>query len=88
MIRSRRGRATPKSAKAAEKPAAEVANREAEEEAISTGNGEDASSGEADMEFDGDDDDIDADTDDRAGLISNDLDEEEDILHGIPEEDE
>ena len=84
VIRSRRGRATPKSAKAAEKLPAE----EAEEEAISTDNGEDASPGEADMEFDGDDDDIDADADDRAGLISNDLDGEEDILPGIPEEEE
>ena len=84
VIRSRRGRATPKSAKAAEKLPAE----ETEEEAISTDNGQDASSGEADMEFDGDDDDIDADADDRAGLISNDLDGEEDILPGIPEEDE
>ena len=88
VIRSRRGRAAPKSAKAAKEPAAETANEEAEEEAISTDNGEDASSGESDMEFDGDDDDIDADADDRAGLISNDLDGEEDILPGIPEEDE
>ena len=92
VIRSRRGRAAPKSAKAAEEPAAETANEEAEEEAeeeaISTNNGEDASSGESDIEFDGDDDDIDADADDRAGLISNDLDGEEDILPGIPEEDE
>ena len=88
VIRSRRGRAAPKSAKAVEEPAAETANEEAEEEAISTDNGEDASSGEADMEFDGEDDDIDADADDRAGLISNNLDGEEDILPGIPEEDE
>ena len=88
VIRSRRGRAAPKSAKAANKPVAEAANEEAEEEAISTNNVDDASSGEADMEFDGDDDDIDADTDDRAGLISNDLDREEDILPGIPEEDD
>ena len=88
VIRSRRGRAAPISAKVAEEPAAETANEEAEEEAISTNNGEDASSGESDIEFDGDDDDIDADSDDRAGLISNDLDGEEDILRGIPEEDE
>ena len=83
VIRSRRGRAAPKSAKAAEAP-----KEEAEEEVTSTDNGESASSGEADMEFDGDDDDIDADADDRAGLISNDLDGEEDILLGIPKEDE
>ena len=84
VIRSRRGRAAPKSAKAGEEPAAETAN----EEAISTDNGEDASSGESNIEFDGEDDDIDADADDRAGLISNDLDGEEDILPGIPEEGE
>ena len=42
------------------------------------------------MEFDEDsvDNDIDADADDSAGLISNDLDEDEDIFPGIPEEDE
>ena len=84
VIRSRRGRATPKSAKAAEKLVAEGA----EEETISTDIGEDASSGEADMAFDGEDNDINADADDSAGLISNDLDGEEDILPGIPEEDE
>ena len=88
VIRSRRGRAAPKSAKAAEAQAAEGPNEEAEEEATSTDNGESASSGEAEMEFGGDDDDIDANADDRAGLISNDLDGEEDILPGIPEEDE
>ena len=88
VIRSRRGRAAPKSTKAAEEPAAEMANEQAEEEAVSNDNGEDASSGESDIEFDGNDDDIDADADDRAGLISNDLDGEEDILPGILEEDE
>jgi len=88
VIRSRRGRATPKSAKAAEEPAAEAANEEAGEEAISTDNGVDASAGEVDMELDGEDEDIDADGDDRAGLISNDLDGEDDILAGIPKEDE
>ena len=67
---------------------AETANEEAEEETISTDDGEDASSGESDIEFDGEDDDIDADADDRAGLISSDLDRQEDILPGIPEEDE
>ena len=88
VIRSRRGRTTPKSAKAVEEPAAEAANEEAGEETISTENGADASSGEVDMELDGDDDDIDADADDRAGLLSNDLDVEEDILSEIPREDE
>ena len=88
VIRSRRGRATSKSTKAAEEPATEAANEEVGEEAISTDNGVNASSGEVDMELDGDDDDINADADDRAGLISNDLDEEDDILAGIPKEDE
>ena len=88
VIRSRRGRATPKSVKAAKGPAAEVATQDAKEEAISTDNDEDAISGGSDMEFDGDDDDIDADAEDRAGLISNDLDGEEEILPGIPENDE
>ena len=88
VIRSRRGRATPKSAKAAEEPAAEAANEEAGEEAVPTDNVAEASSGEVDMELDGDEEDIDADADDRAGLISNDLDGEEDILPGIPAEDE
>ena len=87
VIRSRRGSTTPKTTKVAEEPAAKAANEEAVDEAISTDNSEDASSGEAEMEFNGDDDDIDADADDRAGLISNDLDGEEDILSGIPEED-
>ncbi len=88
VIRSRRGRASPKSAKVTEEPAAEVANEVAEVEAISADNGEEASSDEANMEFGGDEDDINADADDRAGLISNDLDAEEDILPGIPEKDE
>jgi uncharacterized protein (TIGR02300 family) len=88
VIRSRRGRATPKSAKAAEEPAAEAANEETGDEAIPTDNVAEASSGEVDMELDGDQEDIDADADDRAGLISNDLDGEEDILPGIPAEDE
>ena len=87
VIRSRRGRATPKSAKAAEEPAAEAANEEAGEEAVPTDNVAEGSSGEVDMELDGDEEDIDADADDRAGLISNDLDGEEDILPGIPAED-
>ena len=44
----------------------------------------------ADIEFDEDnvDDDIDADADDSAGLISDDLDEDDDILPGMPQEDE
>ena len=92
VIRSRRGRATPKSVKAAQVPAVEAANEEAEEEEVETAadNGDKADSDDADMEFDEDnvDDDIDADSDDSAGLISNDLDEDDDILPGMPKEDE
>ena len=88
VIRSRRGRATSKSAKAVEERAAEAVNDEAEAEVTSNNKGADASSVEADMEFDGDNGDINADSDDRAGLISNDLDGDEDILTKFPEEDE
>ena len=91
VIRSRRGRATPKSVKAADEPAVEAANEEAEEEAANaTDKGDEAGSDDADIEFDEDnvDDDIDADADDSAGLISNDLDEDDDILPGMPQEDE
>ena len=79
VIRSRRGRATPKSVKAADEPAVEAANEEAEEEAANaTDKGDE----------DNVDDDIDADADDSAGLISDDLDEDDDILPGMPQEDE
>ena len=91
VIRSRRGRATPKSVKAADESAVEAANEEAEEEAANaTDKGDEAGSDDADIEFDEDnvDDDIDADADDSAGLISNDLDEDDDILPGMPKEDE
>ena len=91
VIRSRRGRATPKSVKAADEPAVEAAKEEAEEEAANaTDKGDGAGSDDADIEFDEDnvDDDIDADADDSAGLISNDLDEDDDILPGMPQEDE
>ena len=91
VIRSRRGRATPKSLKSADEPAVGAANEEAEEEAANaTDKGDEAGSDDADIEFDEDnvDDDIDADADDSAGLISNDLDEDDDILPGMPKEDE
>ena len=91
VIRSRRGRATPKSVKAADEPAVEAANEEAEEEAANaTDKGDEAGSDDADIEFDVDkvDDDIDADADDSAGLICDDLDEDDDILPGMPQEDE
>ena len=91
VIRSRRGRATPKSVKAADEPAVEAVNEEAEEEAANaTDKGDEAGSDDADIEFDEDnvDDDIDADADDSAGLISDDLDEDDDILPGMPQEDE
>ena len=91
VIRSRRGRATPKSVKEADEPAVEAANEEAEEEAANaTDKGDEAGSDDADIEFDEDnvDDDIDADADDSAGLISDDLDEDDDILPGMPQKDE
>ena len=91
VIRSRRGRATPKSVKSANEPAVGAANEEAEEEAANvTDKGDEAGADDADIEFDEDnvDDDIDADADDSAGLISNDLDEDDDILPGMPKEDE
>ena len=90
VIRSRRGRSAPKSGKAAEAPAAAGVNEAAEEEAAVAQKDDGTGSADAEMEFDEDsvDNDIDADADDSAGLISNDLDEDEDILPGIPEEDE
>ncbi|MEC8091793.1 MAG: TIGR02300 family protein [Pseudomonadota bacterium] len=90
VIRSRRGRSAPKSGKAAEAPAAADVNEAAEEEAAVAQKDDGTGSADAEMEFDEDsvDNDIDADADDSAGLISNDLDEDEDILPGIPEEDE
>ena len=91
VIRSRRGRATPKSVKAADEPAVGAANEEAEEEAANvTDKGDEAGADDADIEFDEDnvDDDIDADADDSAGLISDDLDEDDDILPGVAQEDE
>ena len=90
VIRSRRGRSAPKSGKAAEAPAAADVNEAAEEEAAVAQKDDGTGSADAEMEFDEDsvDNDIDANADDSAGLISNDLDEDEDILPGIPEEDE
>ena len=63
VIRSRRGRATPKSVKAAQVPAVEAANEEAEEEEVETAadNGDKADSDDADMEFDEDNVDDDPD---------------------------
>ena len=88
VIRSRRGRSAPKSGKAAEAPAAADVNEVAEEEAAVAKKVDGTGSADADMEFDEDSVDNDIDADDSAGLISNDLEEDEDILPGIPEEDE
>ena len=75
----------PESGKAAEAPAAADVNEAAEEEAAVAKKDDGTGSADAEMEFDEDsvDNDIDADADDSAGLISNDLDEDEDILPGI-----
>ena len=95
VIRSRRGRVSPKDTeKAAKATAAPIADdvsdddvsdkADEDEAAIETG----ADKADDDEAIDFDNDDIDADNDDSAGLISNDLDEDEEILPGIPNEDE
>lgn len=90
VIRSRRGRAsskdTEKGAKAAPSPAADdVADKTEDNEAAAESGAEGVDEDEA-VGFDNDD--IDPENDDSAGLISNDLDEDEEILPGIPKEDE
>ena len=87
VIRSRRGRSapkeSPKAAKQAEKPvmddAVEVDEDKDEAETETEETGEGMEFGEAD---------INVNDDDSAGLISNDLDEEEEIIPGIANEDE
>ena len=89
VIRSRRGRSapkeSPKAAKQAEKPVMDDAvevdedKDEAEAEIETEETGEGMEFGEAD---------INVNDDDSAGLIGNDLDEEEEIIPGIANEDE
>ena len=90
VIRSRRGRAsskdTVKEAKAAASPATgDVVDQNEDDEATAEAGAEGAGEDEA-IGFDNDD--IDAGNVDTAGLISDDLDEDEEILPGIPNEDE
>ena len=90
VVRSRRGRAAPKSESKAGKTDASTVVEEAaapeddelqaDEETAATEESEDKD------EFEGDD--IDVDNDDSAGLIANDLDEDEEIIPGIPKDDE
>jgi uncharacterized protein (TIGR02300 family) len=90
VVRSRRGRAVPKSeSKAGKANASTVVDEaaapddeepQADEEKSATEGSEDED------EFEGDD--INVDNDDSAGLIANDLDEDEEIIPGIPKDDE
>jgi uncharacterized protein (TIGR02300 family) len=90
VVRSRRGRAVPKSESKASKANASTVVEEAvapddeepqgDEETSATEGSEDED------EFEGDD--INVDNDDSAGLIANDLDEDEEIIPGIPKDDE
>ena len=93
LVRSRRGRAAAKpaakSAKAA--PDAGVIENEAETEADeiedeAAAEGSDKAAGETDEDYE--EADIDVSNDDSAGLISDDLDEDEDIMPGISSSDE
>lgn len=89
VVRSKRGRVVGKAAKATSKTATEVDLKTAEDDIIDVevAGDEGAEVIEAVVEKaedDFDDTDIDADNDDRAGLISDDLDEDDDILSGIP----
>ena len=90
VVRSRRGRAVPKSGGKAEKADALTASEEVvtpdEEEAETTEETSASEDGDGDVEFEGDD--IDVSNDDSAGLIADDLDEEDEILPGIPADDE
>ena len=90
VIRSRRGRAsskdTEKGSKAAVAPVADDVSDKSDEDETTSETGADETGDNEAMTFDNDD--IDADNDDSAGLISNDLDEDEEILPGIPNEDE
>ena len=90
VVRSRRGRAVPKSGSQASKANASTVVEEAvapdneepqgDEETSATEGAEDED------EFEGDD--INVDNDDSAGLIANGLDEDEEIIPGIPKDDE
>ena len=92
LVRSRRGRATAKSAAKSAKaaPDAGVIDNEAETEVDeiedeAAAEGSDKAAGETDDDYE--EADIDVSNDDSAGLISDDLDEDEDIMPGISSSD-
>ena len=90
VVRSRRGRGA---AKADAKPAKPVVAAE-EEAAVETQDtdaaplSEDGADGDSDPDVGFEGGDINVDQDDSAGLIAEDLDEDEEIIPGIPNEDE
>jgi len=90
VVRSRRGRAVPKSGgKAGKADAAAAVAEVAEIDDDAPQADKDTSATDdpgADVDFESDD--IDADDDDGAGLIADDLDDEDEIIPGIPKEDE
>jgi uncharacterized protein (TIGR02300 family) len=90
VVRSRRGRAVPKSeSKAGKASAATVPEDTAAPEDDEADAAEETSASEESVnedEFESDD--IDVSNDDSAGLIADDLDEEDEILPGLPKEDE
>ena len=90
VVRSRRGRAVPKSESKAGKANASTVLDEAaapDDEEPQADEEKSATEGSEDEdEFVGDD--INVDNDDSAGLIANDLDEDEEIIPGIPKDDE
>lgn len=90
VVRSRRGRAVPKSVGKADKvgDSAAVEDVVASEEDEPQTDGEAATAEGAEDETGFDDDDIDVSNDDSAGLITDDLDEDDEIITGIPKDDE
>lgn len=90
VVRSRRGRAAPKSESKAGKADASALVEEVDapedDEPQADEKTSAADGSEDEVGFEGDD--IDVDNDDSAGLISGDLDEEDEIIPGIPKEDE
>jgi uncharacterized protein (TIGR02300 family) len=90
VVRSRRGRVAPKSdGKAGKVEAVASAEDAVSPEEDDPQTDEDASAAEGSQgedEFEGDD--IDVSNDDSAGLIADDLDEGDEIIAGIPKEDE
>jgi len=90
VVRSRRGRAVPKSGGKADKvgDSAAVEDVVASEEDEPQTDGEAATAEGAEDETGFDDDDINVSNDDSAGLITDDLDEDDEIITGIPKDDE